>query len=377
MSATARTKELNMKPDNYFSKYKFNLPEHYIGVTSLIPVEIAYAFDMPVINLQRLYNYYLNGLKNYEVLENAKSNGFPSETCCPMRVIYGAISSGEIKPDLLVSTITTLCAQSTRLVDCLSSTQGVSMYEFPYPAKRGKDELEYFKLEIMKFIEYLSAKTNKKMDKDKLREICKKTNQCRTIAHEIALLMMPTDNKLKVTPEEFFISGGMLADFWGDVDKTLSILTEFKEVISKREKFGKVKKRILQTGGRDPFAAMNEYFDSLNAPIVYSEIVNGLSEELINTEDHDIINAIAEKYLAFSYYLSPEERMKKMLKVVNEYKIDGVLLYSQTFCARVIENVIFQKNFQKEEIPCIWVTSEIPEISGQIQTRIDAFIEML
>ncbi|MFX1340853.1 MAG: 2-hydroxyacyl-CoA dehydratase, partial [Promethearchaeota archaeon] len=74
-----------------------------------------------------------------------------------------------------------------------------------------------------------------------------------------------------------------------------------------------------------------------------------------------------------------DTRLEDIKQLVNDYKVDGVILYTLSFCQPYdIEAVAFEKLLKKEGIPVISITTDYSsEDVSQLTTRVQAFLEML
>ena len=117
--------------------------------------------------------------------------------------------------------------------------------------------------------------------------------------------------------------------------------------------------------------------------VVCYENCGGVKEKVrLVDETKDPYEALAEKYLSIpcSVMSNNDGRLELLDELIDEYKIDGVIEVTLQACHtynvesyRVKELVTKEKN-----IPCMGLeTDSSKSDSGQIKTRIAAFIEML
>ncbi len=72
-------------------------------------------------------------------------------------------------------------------------------------------------------------------------------------------------------------------------------------------------------------------------------------------------------------------RFDYLLKVINEYKIDGIIYHVLKFCSsNTIKGAEFREKFQAEGVPIQFIESD-HTANGfeQIRTRINTFINLL
>ncbi len=100
--------------------------------------------------------------------------------------------------------------------------------------------------------------------------------------------------------------------------------------------------------------------------------------------DGDPIEALAGRYLSHAYcprmFGHYRERLALLMDTVREFRIDGVILQNIRFCdLHGSENGIFQRDLEREGIPCLRMEREYGPLveSGRIRMRVDAFLEKL
>jgi len=126
--------------------------------------------------------------------------------------------------------------------------------------------------------------------------------------------------------------------------------------------------------------------ESLNAVIVGEESCvgergcRGNVEGAANDVD-GLMDAIVRRYLDIdcAIFTPNAERLEHIKQMAKEYKADGVVLYGLNFCSPyLIEALQVEKELEKAGIPAIRIETDYSrEDTGQIKTRIEAFIERL
>ena len=102
---------------------------------------------------------------------------------------------------------------------------------------------------------------------------------------------------------------------------------------------------------------------------------------MVDTEAEDIVAAIAERYLKIGCsVLTPNsERMKLIAELVKEFKIDGIVEVDLQACTPYcVESYQIRELAEKLGVPYMAVETDYSQSdSGQLSTRIEAFMEML
>ncbi len=146
--------------------------------------------------------------------------------------------------------------------------------------------------------------------------------------------------------------------------------------------------RILVTG--TPMALPNwklhHLIETSGAIVVCEETCTGtryfenLVDENSRTLDEQIA-AIAERYMKTNCacFTPNHARIEDILRYVKDYKSDGVIDYTLQFCGLYsTESFLVRNALQKEGIPYLHLETDYStQDSGQLRTRIEAFMEML
>ncbi|MBP8819966.1 MAG: 2-hydroxyacyl-CoA dehydratase [Syntrophomonadaceae bacterium] len=146
--------------------------------------------------------------------------------------------------------------------------------------------------------------------------------------------------------------------------------------------------RILITG--TPMAIPNwklhHVLESSGAAVVVEELCTGVRyfenpvDESRNTIDEQV-KALAERYMKTNCacFTPNPGRIDDIMRLIKEYKIDGVVDYNLQFCGLYsTESYLVQKELKEAGIPVLHIETDYSEQDfEQLRTRIQAFLEML
>jgi benzoyl-CoA reductase/2-hydroxyglutaryl-CoA dehydratase subunit BcrC/BadD/HgdB len=148
------------------------------------------------------------------------------------------------------------------------------------------------------------------------------------------------------------------------------------------------RKRLLITG--TPMAVPNwklhSIIEALDAQIVVEETCTGtryfeneVSEEGETIEE--LIKNLADRYLKINCacFTPNDGRVDDIIRYVSEYNVDGVIDSNLSFChTYAIEHNEVDKALKEKNIHVMHIETDYSsEDSGQIKTRVEAFLEML
>ena len=170
------------------------------------------------------------------------------------------------------------------------------------------------------------------------------------------------------------------------IAKTNELCDELEERIKTLKDTGK--KRILITG--TPMALPNwklhYIIEHLDAEVVAEESCTGTRyfENLVSDNGEtidELVSNLAKRYLNINCacFTPNEGRIDDVIKYAKEYDVDGVIDYGLSFCHTYsIESNKLQDKLKENNIPVIRIETDYGnEDSGQIKTRVEAFLEII
>jgi len=105
-----------------------------------------------------------------------------------------------------------------------------------------------------------------------------------------------------------------------------------------------------------------------------------LTDDSGNSVD-ELMDAIVDRYFQVdcAIFTPNPDRLEHIQQMVAEYKADGVVHYCLQFCQPYLMESIPVENALKEiYIPCLRIETDYSmEDVGQIQTRVEAFVEQI
>ncbi len=169
-------------------------------------------------------------------------------------------------------------------------------------------------------------------------------------------------------------------------EKVHELCDELEEKIKNSQESNK--KRILITG--TPMALPNwklhSIIESLDAEVVVEETCTGtryfegeVSEEGETLEE--LIKNLADRYLNINCacFTPNTGRIDDIIKYTKEYEADGVIDTNLSFChTYAVEHRDVEAKLKEKNIPIMHIETDYStEDSGQIKTRVEAFLEMI
>lgn len=250
----------------------------------------------------------------------------------------------------------------------LQVPQGVDL---PYAKKLWCKEVQYF-------IDYIASEFNVTITNDMLREAAVKRNALRKARAEL-MELQKTKPISGVTLHAFLEK----LDTYTNIDDAIADIYKF--IADAEEEVSKDAKRILITGC--PMGGVVEKVvgavERNGGCVVCFATCTGIKAARcqVDTDRADIVEAIADAYLDVGCaVMAPNVcRMKNLPELISEFQADGVIDVTLQACTCYsIETRAVRKLCEAHNIPCMSLETDFSQTdSGQIETRITAFVEML
>ena len=236
--------------------------------------------------------------------------------------------------------------------------------------------------------EVLENKFEIEITEEKLREAAKKRNELRRLYVEMYQLQKNVPPVMKGTDIMIAMQKGTFAlDVDTQIENIKELIKESKEnYFEKGERpVSKKEKRILITGC--PSGGLIEKegiaIEENGGVIVCKDDCGGerTNTQMINENAEDIMRAISDRYMEIncSVFTPNDARMENTVNMVEEYKVDGVIeLVLQACHTFNVEATKMERAVEDIGVPYMKLETDYSTTdSGQMQTRIAAFIEML
>lgn len=345
-----------------------------IGIfCTYFPQELAVAMNAAVVSLCATSD---------ETIPAAEQD-LPKNLCPLIKSSYGFGKTDKCPyfyfSDLVVGETT--CDGKKKMYEYLGEFKPVHVMELPN--RVSEDGVKLYRNEIIRMKEKLEEFFEVTITEDDIRKAIKIKNAERSAIKKFYSIMkadpapiMGVDllNTLVATTFNFDREG---------------IPAQMEELIAKIEAEGSTTKkqpRILITGCPMGGATMKvvKAIEENGATVVCYENCTGAKaiEENVDETNPDVYDALARKYLniACSCMSPNDNRIKLLGRMIDEYHVDGVIDVELQACHTYAVETRRIKRFVNEEknIPYMSLETDYSQAdTGQITTRVAAFIEML
>lgn len=345
------------------------------GFCTYLPKELAYAMGGIMVGLCS---------QTGETIPEAEKD-LPRNLCPLIKASYGFAKTDKCPyfyfSDLIVGETT--CDGKKKMYEMLGEFKNVHVMELPN--RQSENGIALFRSEIIRLKEVLEEQFDTTITEDQIRHAIHVYNEQRKALKEFYGLQK-MDPPPRGGLEIHRVLDGVQFRF--DIEEaTKQIRETTQRVIDEYdpEKY-KGRKRILVTGSPIGVSMRKvvEAIENNGGVVVCYENCGGARsvDELVDEDNPDVYDALARRYINIPCScMSPNPgRIKLMDRLLDEYKVDGVIEVVLQACHTFNVESYKIKKFVTEErnIPYMFMETDYSDAdAGQVNTRIGAFIEML
>ena len=314
----------------------------------------------------------------------------PKNLCPLIKSSYGFALSDKCPytyfSDLIVGETT--CDGKKKMYELLNEKRPT--YVLNLPQGHDGEPLAAWTKELHRFIAYLEEQFGISITEEALREAARVRNEERLERLKLMELQKQVPPVMSGLQLYQTLEG---AGFLFDSDAKIKKMRELREMVLDQAKTdtegGKAqnqnKKRILITGC--PIGGVLQKtvktIEENDAVVVCFENCSGIKAafQMVDTAADDIVEAIAARYLEIgcSVMTPNTKRMELIRRLIPEYQIDGIVEIDLQSCTPyTVESYTIRQLAKEEQVPYLAIETDYSQNdSGQLATRIEAFLEIL
>lgn len=280
----------------------------------------------------------------------------------------------------------TTCDGKKKMYELLNDLKETYVLQLPQAQNRSyAGDIWYEEIKLVK--EMLEEKFEVEITDQKLREAVKLFNRKRRAVCDMYQLMQQTPPPMTGTEMMITMQKGTFTLSTEDyVNQVCELVEKLKEKVkNSTSTISPDAKRILLTGcpSAGVIGKIGMVIEDNGGIIVGLDDCGGerTNQLMIDEEAEDILRAISDRYLNISCsVMSPNDnRLANTADLVSRYKVDGVIEIVLQACHTFnVEAAQVEERVKNLGVPYMELETDYSQSdSGQIQTRIAAFIEML
>ncbi len=320
-----------------------------IGFTTSIPVEIILAAGKTPLDLN---NIFIGSEKAKLWVDIAEEAGYPRNTCGWIKGLYAVALETDV--EAVIAVMQGDCSNTQALMETLQ-LQNISILPFAYPFDRDADMLRSQMEKLMRMFHVKHFEVEKvREDLMPVRQLCRELDT-----------MTWRDNLVSGAENHYYLVSS--SDFNGDPQQFQQELQLFIDQLRNRKPF-KDQVRLAYIGVPPIFTDLYEVLEAMGARVVYNEVQRQFSMPYDSSD-------LVEQYIQYTYPYGAFARLEDIQEQLALRQVDGIIHYTQTFCFRQIEDIIYR---QKINLPFLTLEGDKPgRVDARSRMRLEAFVNML
>ena len=278
----------------------------------------------------------------------------------------------------------TTCDAKKKMYELLGEIKDTHVMQLPH--SKNNFSMALWKNELVELIKKLEEKFDVKITEDKIKEAIKLCNKERKAMKEFFNLAKLNPSPIKGSDmHEALHSSNFKFDRNLYINEIKSLTNSLKEKYDSGETpFKKGTPRILITGcptGGLVDKIVKQLEEAGSSVVCFENCVGTKNFEMLVDENKEPIDAIAERYLNIpcSIMTPNDGRMDRIKEYIKDYSVDGVVDVTLTAChTYAIETEKVRRAVEGCGKSYLAIeTNYSNSDSGQLKTRLEAFVEML
>jgi benzoyl-CoA reductase/2-hydroxyglutaryl-CoA dehydratase subunit BcrC/BadD/HgdB len=315
-------------------------------------------------------------------LEEAEDSGFATDSCAYHRAVMGAVIKNAMpEPDFIIGT-SSPCTAGLAIVENFANQYKKDFFILNVPQNYTKDAIKFLAAQIEEMTRFVSDHTKRPLSKEKLGMALDYFNKSSQLLKDIYDLAKtkpsPVDNQIL---KDF----GTVITLLMGTREGVEICQAFKDELNLRIKTNqhhasKEKTRLMWIQNRIQYPfPINGMLDDLGAKIVVDEL-NDVTWEAMDPDNP--FESIAKRMISIPFSMNTSERIRHIQDLAREYQIDGAVNPCHWGCRQGTgARGLISKGLQDINVPVLNLEIDCVDsrnlAKGQIETRLEAFMEML
>ncbi|MCX5829368.1 MAG: 2-hydroxyacyl-CoA dehydratase [Deltaproteobacteria bacterium] len=364
-------------------------------ITSGGPVEPLIAMDIIPVYPENHGAMIGASKMGVDLCEKAEAMGYASDLCSYARsdiscaTVNGGPIGGLPKPDMLICG-NNICGTVLKWYEIQARYFNVPLFIFDTPfchTEYYEEMRRYVRSQVDEYIEFLEKVTGKKLDRNRMEEVGRLSVAGQRMWQ--AVLDTTVNKPAPMSAFDAFFHLALIVTLRGTqtaVDYYQELLDEMNERV--KDGIGAVpneRYRLLWDNLPIWYRTkwLSEKFAAHDACLVADTYTSAWCGSLRYMDENDFLNSMAEGYTRIYLNIGVDEMARLVCDMVDKYDVDGLVIHSNRSCKpyslgqydiqRIVE--------EKKGIPSLMIEADMCDermfSESQIETRIEAFIEML
>jgi len=364
-------------------------------ITSGGPVEPLIAMDIIPVYPEN-YGAMIGASKmGVDLCKKAEDMGYSSDLCSYARgdIACATVNGGPIgglpAPDMLVC-CNNICGTVLKWYEVQARYFKVPLFIFDTPIVHTEFTREmktYVQRQMEEYIVFLENVTGRKMDRDRMAEVGKLSFEGQQLWQEVLDTTMNRPSPMTAFDAFFYLAlivtlrgTKQAVDFYRGLRDEMRLRASAGQGAIPREKY-----RLLWDNLPIWYRLkwLSQEFAKHDASLVADTYTSAWCGSMKYIDQNDFIGSAAETYTRIYLNIDVDKMAEIVLSMIDKYQADGIVMHSNRSCKPYsFGQYDIQKIVQRERgIPSLMIEADMCDersfSEAQIQTRIDAFMEMI
>ena len=312
----------------------------------------------------------------------AEQAGYAPDTCGYHRAVTGAAIQGLMPtPDFLIAT-SAPCTGGLAVMENLARRYERDLFVLDIPSDDGPEAVDYLADQIRAMTDFVTADTGEPLDPARLRLAMEHTNEARRLlvqAYQLAATV-PSPARRRDLVNFALVEALLLG-----TETAVDVARVYRDEFARKVKQGIAgmegeQVRLLWLQNRIQFKNPVEAMLEEHGAAVVADELNDINWDPVDPDDP--YSGLARRMLSIPLVGPVERRIESLRRLARTYAVDGAINPCHWGCRQGTgARGLVEEGLRREGVPvlnlevdCIDSRSFSP---GQIQTRLEAFIEML
>ncbi len=344
------------------------------------PMELIAAFDVVPFDFEVAASMIASTEMGVPTICESENRGYSKDICSFHRTALGAYFHDDLpSPDILLTT-SYFCDGKVKTNEILASLFGMKPFLLYVPSEINRDSVSYVEKQLRQVVEELARITGQKFDEDRLREAVRWANRARRAHLQLLELLKHKPAPWGGRQLIAYSINSLMFNGTGILERLNSAFVRRLEDRIKNGKLRPEKHRLYW------FAWLPTYRSNLYDVLKEHEVSVPLCETFRMywdeiDEDHPF-EGLALKCLKNPFIGQIAGRTAGLEKLVDDYSIDGALLFATPACRHANGAYrLLKEAVAKLGVPFLMLDMDISDPRGyseeQAKTRLEGFIEVL
>jgi benzoyl-CoA reductase/2-hydroxyglutaryl-CoA dehydratase subunit BcrC/BadD/HgdB len=364
-------------------------------VTSGFPVEIPIAMNLGVVYPEQAGAIVGAQKIGPEVCGYAEDLGYSQDLCSYARSSIGStekpdkVPVGSLPTPQILLACNNICGTVLRWYDAISEMTGAPVFLLDTPPIE-KVQLphnqEYVRRGVERLIEFIGSHFNRTLEEDRIREVAELSSRATKLW--IRALEACKNKPSPLNCADRFLTMAPVVSSRG-TEHCVEFYESFVAEVEERVKNGigaiRDEKVRLLWDNIPPWHTLRFFNILASRGVVFpaDTYTHAWTGNVVGTDTLSIIDEVVETYSKVYLNMGLDAKVDKMCQLIKDYDLDGFVMFSVRSCKRYSLGQLVSKELVTEQtgVPGVIIEGDMVDSrvynSAQIETRVDALLEML